>query len=749
MGRTIKLVSLCLFLATNAHAKPLSPDQVPEPLKPWVNWVLQDQPELGCPFIYNSYGQKRCSWPSQLNLNFTVTKGTFTISWTVFKESWVALPGDQKHWPQQVTANDKPVAVLDRNGVPAMKLAAGSYEIKGDFLWDAIPESLSIPADTGLISLVINDAAIALPSIRDGQLWLTETDIGQKKPQNVQNSLDIQVFRKIADDVPMQITTRLVLEVSGEQREVKLAKPVLNDFIPLSLQSPLPARIEPDGQLLIQVRPGRWQLDIEARSTKETNTIPLTVNNPDWPGSEIWVYDARPDLRVVEVEKLAPIDASQTNSPEEWRHLPTYKVNQGESLGLKLIRRGDPEPEPNQLTINRKLWLDFDGAGYTINDTINGKMTKGWRLDALPETKLGKVSLDGNSQLITLAGAGKQGVEVRKGVVNLDADSRVEGEISSISAVGWEQSFNQVNAELNLPPGWRLLATSGVDNVPDTWIARWSLLDLFLVLIAALATSRLFGRLWGCFAVLTLALIWHEAGSPQFVWLSILAATALIKVLPPGKFLHAITWYRNLSWLALVFILIPFMVNQVRIGLYPQLEYPWQNFQYPVPSPAAPPIAMNQVTTMDAMAPEAMPEQDAAKSVMPERKRKNDSELSSSTYDSGGLYNRYDPDAKVQTGPGLPQWQWHKVNLSWNGSVDSGQELRLWYLPPTLVMLLNFIRVALVSILALLMFGLAGKLNFKLKGTAYAVFVFLFIPLLIIPNKKAYADFPAKKFWKT
>jgi hypothetical protein len=40
-------------------------------------------------------------------------------------------------------------------------------------------------------------------------------------------------------------------------------------------------------------------------------------------------------------------------------------------MALKLIRRGDPEPEPNQLTVNRKLWVDFDGAGYTINDTIS------------------------------------------------------------------------------------------------------------------------------------------------------------------------------------------------------------------------------------------------------------------------------------------------------------------------------------------------------------------------------------------
>ncbi len=748
MGRIILFLLVGCFTVFS-YAKPLIPEQVPDPLKPWVSWVLQDQPELGCPFIFNSYEQKRCSWPSRLNLDFTSPKGSFAISWSVYKESWVTLPGDQKHWPQNVTANNKAVSVLERNGIPSIKLPAGSYEVKGDFFWDAIPESLSIPADTGLIGLSINGAGIPTPSIRNGQLWLTENDIGQKKPENVQNSLDIQVFRKITDDVPMQMTTRLVLEVSGEQREVKLAKPVLNDFIPLSLQSPLPARIEEDGQLLVQVRPGRWQLDIEARNAKETNAIPLIVSNPDWPSSEIWMFDGRPDLRVVEVEKLAPIDASQTNSPEEWRHLPTYKLNQGESMALKVIRRGDPEPEPNQLTINRKLWLDFDGAGYTINDTISGKMTKGWRLDVLPETKLGKVSLDGNSQLITLTGTGKQGVEVRKGAIALDADSRSVGDIGSFRAVGWEQSFNQVNAELNLPPGWRLLAATGVDNVPDSWIARWTLLDLFLVLIAALATNRLFGRLWGMFALLTLVLTWHEPESPQYVWLNILAAIALLKVLPQGKFLTAITWYRNAFWLALALIVVPFMVYQVRTGLYPQLEYEWQNFTMPATPNPAPPVVMAPATSaMDAAAPEVLQEREMAKSIMPERKSNYASgsvSQSSSSYSKEADFSHYDPDAKVQTGPGLPQWQWHKVHLSWNGSVDAQQQLRLWYLSPTVVMLLNFIRVALVAVLALLMFGLAGKLKFKIKTATPALLWLLILPMLATPMQKAYADFPTKE----
>ncbi len=315
-------------------------------------------------------------------------------------------------------------------------------------------------------------------------------------------------------------------------------------------------------------------------------------------------------MRVVEIEQLAAIDPSQTNLPELWKSLPAYKINQGQALSFKVIRRGDPEPEPNQLNLTRKLWLDFDGKGYTVNDKISGTMTSGWRLNALPLTKLGKVTLDGNNQLITeQANTGKQGVEVRKGMIMLDADSRNIGAIGEISAVGWEQNFHSVSAELNLPPGWRLLAASGVDNVPDSWISRWTLLDLFLVLIAALATGRLWNVYWGLFALVTLAIIWHEPESPHYVWLNILAATALIRVLPQSKFLKFMIGYRNVFWLVLVITTVPFMVSQVRIGLYPQLEKPWQAInqpEYPVTPQSMPMKAADMAV---AEAPAVMQEQ--------------------------------------------------------------------------------------------------------------------------------------------
>jgi hypothetical protein len=785
-----------LFFIPFSHAKPLAPDKVPESLKPWISWVTQDYPERGCPFLYNSFEEKRCEWATELSLNLEANKGSFTGSWQVYKDNdWIYLLGDDKHWPLAVTANGKTALVMDKDGRPAIKLSTGIYEIKGEFLWESIPDNLTLPDDTGLISLQMNGQTIHAPTIKDGQLWLKDSERGQVKPENVQNSVDVQVFRKVIDEVPLQVLTHLDIEVSGVQREEKLAGALLADFIPLQLQSPLPARLE-DGQLVVQVKPGRWQIDILARSDKDRAQLVLPPKESlpeDSDKSEIWVFDARPELRVVEIA-LNTIDASQTTLPNEWRNLPAYKMNPTDTMSFNVIRRGDPEPEPNKLSLNRKLWLDFDGAGYTVNDSITGKMTSGWRLNALPETQLGRLTLDGNSQLITQqTSADKKGVEVRGGALTLDADSRIDGNIAHINAVGWEQTFHQVNAELNLPPGWRLFAATGVDNVPDSWISRWTLLDLFVVLITALAIGRLWNRYWGGLALITLAIIWHEADAPQFIWLHILAATALLNVLPQGKFFKVTHWYRRGSWLALAFITLPFMVDQVRIGIYPQLENPLidiysdNNFSVGGSVMATPPASLPapapvQVLPMEdksvaadvqplvqAEVADAIEESKMQANKMETRSlRKQLSKPKEALQEQDSAYNqsytskksvdfaRVDPKANIQTGPGLPQWQWHKVYLSWNGSVDAKQQLNLWYLSPTVTMLLNFLRVILVALLSVLLFGSAEKIlppfiskwGFGGKATPLLLCL-LILPLLCTPTQKVYAeDFPDDELLK-
>ncbi|MCQ8181492.1 hypothetical protein NP603_10265 [Methylomonas sp. SURF-1] len=724
----IMVLLLAIFGGRQSAAAWELPD-APEALKPWMDWVLHDQPQHGCPFWFNNFENKQCAWSGALVLNLQATRGSFETEWTLYRKSWIELPGDERHWPQAVTVDNQAYPVGLKDGKPALELPTGHYRIGGQFAWEQLPERLALPQASGLLRLNVDGRPVAYPRIEQNAVWLsdrTTTDTGDRE-----NRLELQVFRQIIDESPLQMVTRLELEISGTAREAELPHALLPGFIPVNLDSPLPARLDGDGRLLVQVRPGHWRIDIHGRHPQYLTQLDLAIKDTAWPQEELWTFQAVPNLRLVEIGKPAAIDGSQTNLPEEWRHLPTYRLQQGDSMIFKVIRRGDPEPEPNQVALTRILWLDFAGTGYTVNDRISGSMHRDWRLNAAPELQLGQVQLNGQSQLITESADRSQGVEIRSGNLQLSADSRIETGISALSASGWQQRFQQVRAELKTPPGWRLLAVGGVDNAPDTWLNRWTLLDLFLVLIGGLAAGRLWSWPWGGAALLGLSLIWHEHDAPRLIWLLTLATLALVRILPEGRARHWLTACRNLCWLALAALAIPFVIAQIRSGIYPQLELPEQ---------IEPSAAYNSApTAAEPLRSDVAPAELAT--ALPEAKafKRSYAAKSESGAGSGADLERTDPDANLQTGPGLPRWQWRSVHLVWNGGVDSQQQLRLWYLPPWAMMLLHFLQAAITVALVL---RLAGISVGDWRRFAPHIAGLLLAPLLVTPGRPAYADLP-------
>lgn len=678
------------------RADPLDPSKVPEALRPWTDWVLRGSEERICPFLYNSAADRFCAWPSRLELNLAERGGEFRMHWSVQSESWAQLPGDDGVWPQDVSLDGKPARVMPRDGRPAVLLAPGRHVLAGRLPWERLPESLSVPRASGVLSLTVRGREIAAPAFNEqGQLWLEGAARQRDGRAEVSNRLGLQVFRQIIDEVPMRVVTRLDLDVAGESREVLLTGALPSGFIGLSLQSALPVRLEND-HLRVQLRPGRWHIELTARHPAPLEKLSLPQALEPWPAEEVWVFQARPQLRVVEVDGVAAVDPGQTNLPEAWRNLPAYRVGAGDTVTFRLIQRGDPEPEPDALTLERNLWLDFDGDGYTVSDQITGRMTHDWRLNALGSMQLGRVAIDGAPQLITRLGEkGPVGVEVRRGALRMTGDSRLENGPWRFPATGWDKDFRSVSATLHLPPGWRLFAATGVDNAPDGWVSRWTLLDLFLVLIAALAVARLWHWPAGVLAVAALALLWHEPGAPRLVWLNLLVAAALLRVLPAGRLAAFVRFYRGAAMLGLVAISVPFMVEQIRTGIYPQLELPWfspvdterQGEGGAVPQEEA----LEAEPPAVASAPAPVPPQPMRKRMLSEY----GSDYSSQRFDE------VDPGAVTQTGPGLPQWRWKAVTLGWNGPVMQDQEVGLWLISPRLEMLLKFLRVVLLLALAL------------------------------------------------
>ena len=708
-------------------APPPDTDTIPPALETWKSWVLHGQDERFCPTSYNSGDVYRCIWPSRLDLDFDRKGGRFSQSWLVFKDGWVPLPGGPETWPQNVKVDGKVVAVLGKRQIPSVYVTQGEHMVDGYFLWSDLPEMIRVPYASGLVSLAINDEPVDFPLLEsDGRLWLQK----QETLRTQEEGLGVRVYRLIQDAIPMHATTHLQVNVSGQAREIKLKGVLLENFVPLSIVSSLPARLGKKGELMIQARPGRWEIQVLARSEGPVHKI----GPGDVPyGQEIWAFQPQNHLRMVNVQGVPSIDPHQTGLPSKWKKFSAFILKPDDEIMFKEIRRGDPDPAPDQLHLKRNWWLDFNGKGLTIQDRIHGTMSRQWYLTMNPPAALGRVSVDGKDQLITSHGKDKKpGVELRRGQLNLVAESRLDTPARTLPAVGWDHDFQSVTGSLNLPSGWRLLTARGVDVMPGTWFERWTLLDLFLVLIISLAVFKLWNWRWGMLALVTVALTYHEPGSPRLVWLHLLAASALLRFLPEGWFRKLVNFWRLGSIITLLVLAIPFMVQQVRWGVYPQLDSPGIGVW----------MAGSQHMDAGIQSDEGRVRRTVSKAKKAPSPRTKSYAVSESMQDKREYFKHQqqavltqDPNALIQTGPGLPRWKWRTFTMKWNGPVNRDQHVSLWLLPPWMNLILAFVRVFLLTVL---IWCLMGFRQWKLPSGNFT-FTTALVCVLLLSGSAAWA----------
>jgi len=677
---------------------------VPDALQPWIGWVLAPDSEHGCPFLSGG-GERRCVWSGPLALDVEAGGARFTQSFEVFgRGAWVTLPGDAALWPEATRVDGQPLAVVPAPGVgsPASWLARGRHQIDGRLRWHASrPALLPIPADTPLIALTLDGSEVAAPA-RDesGRLWLAAR-ASEPAPED---HLEVLVYRRVVDEIPLQLETRLLLRVAGRAREIALGPVNPEGFVLLALEGELPARLESDGRLRVQLRPGEHALAIRSRHEGPVAALsPPARGEAPWAAEEVWVFDARPDLRIVAVEGVAAIDPNQTELPPEWRQLPAYLLRPGDTMQFDERRRGDPDPV-DHLSLDRTLWLDFDGAGLTFRDTINGRLRRTSRLEMPAPSQLGRAAVGGRDWFLTRLGdGGATDVEVPPGDLTLEAEGRIENaEPSALPAVGWSNGFDQLSGRLLLPPGWSLLHAFGVDRASPTWVTSWTLLDFFLVLIAAFAAARLWGPGWGLLALAALVLTWVEPAAPRWVWLGALAGEALVRVLRSGRAAVVARGLRGVAWLLLALQSVPYAVGELQRGLHPALAGPY------VPgigllgrvAPMREAKRAEMATSDSGNAESRLMEEEIAvpapSAAAPAPLRYIDTKrLASPRRDLRAL----DPDARIPTGPGVPTWEWRRVDFEWSGPVEAHQRLRLWLISPFFSRVLSFARVLLLAAL--------------------------------------------------
>lgn len=735
MHRWRKILTALPFLVCAGITHAANTVAVPAPLEPWKQWVLDAHKDLACPPHYASLGERYCRWPGKLALQVTERGVSFSQDWQLYSEAWVTLPGDADSWPQDVRVDDKSVAVIERDGLPVIHLAAGEHDVQGVIRWSGLPTRLALPVDTGLLEFMLHGKLVQQPAI-DGQggLLFGEND---STPETVADSLSVQVFRELQDGIPLQMETVMRFRVAGRDRELLLGQLLLDGFEPLILDTPLPARIEQDGRLRVQLRAGEWEVRLHARADGQPMTFASKKMDESWPEEEIWSLRDNRSLRQISPSGPAAIDPSQTDMPAEWRELPTWLMRAEDVLTLTENQRGDVltggEVSGEQLTLNREFWLDFDGSGITSRDTVHGVLKQAARFSTVPEQLLGRAEVNGEAQLITRLDKQQTeaGIELRPGQLNLLSVSRLEQPVR-FAVTGWQRDFNSVSARLNLPPGWMLLHAAGADSANGSWIARWNLWAIFLVLIVAAASWRLLGAAAGMIALLALLLTYHAQHAPVFFWLAALVGVALVGVLPEGRLRKVLGFYNGVVFVALTLMLLGFAVDQARRSLYPQLELgSYADIRQRADSDSY----ASGMVQMEPMA--AAPAVELLEQKMDDSETDNGVAYSSAKRMAKAnrpaprkLKTGYDTGAKVQTGPGEPAWQWQSVALRWSGPVMQTQTLQLYLLSPNWHRVWNLASVLLV-------FAFAGML----LRAAWPSANWRFLPKTIVPKAIAPAVF--------
>ncbi|TLY54473.1 MAG: hypothetical protein E6K51_11190, partial [Gammaproteobacteria bacterium] len=545
--RRLAVVTLVVLAANALPRAAQAQTPVPRALEDWQAWVLKGREFHRCPFLAGSNPavaeSYRCAWPERLLLNVDAHGGRFSQRWQVYTESWVALPGDLVRWPEEVLVDGRSAALVGREGVPQVRLTAGGHQLSGAFAWQLRPESLTIPLQTALLDLVVDGRQVARPQ-RDG----ASLALGRQSSAAEPRQLEVQTYRLIRDDIPLRLFTRLRLRVAGDAREELLEQTLPEGFIPVSLEGELPARLEPDGRLRVQVRAGRFELVLDARQAQPAAALsspPRSGPAPD----EVWSFAANDRLRVAAVEGVAGIDPLQANVPGEWRGHPAFRMQPGSQLRIVERSRGLANMDQNRLRLSRRLWLDFDHEGFTAVDDLSGTLRRDWRLAMRAPYELASARSGSESLLVTSsAPGGETGVEVRTPTVQLVTLARSAHPFSRLPATGWTGSFEGVSGELFLPPGHRLLAVVGADQSPTAWLDGWGLWSLFGVLVVVVFSYWVAGPVTAAVAATGLLLM-HQA-APGFIWAwgNLLAAIALARAAPPGRLARAASLYRTVSF---------------------------------------------------------------------------------------------------------------------------------------------------------------------------------------------------------
>ena len=547
---------------------------VPGELRGWEPWVLHGHEAHRCPLAGSGAAPGRAP-------RVRVAGSAWSLQWMRMAaasastgrsraEGWLPVPGSLDYWPENVTLDGKPAALVARNSSPVLRVSAGTHLVSGTFSWARRPELLAVPDSVALISLSVDGAHVAALQRENSGVVL-----GAQAAARQDNRLDVHVFRLLDDALPAFLTTQLHLSVAGEPREVRLPQALPAGFVPTSIETTLAARLDPDGTLRVQVRPGEYDLTVEARGPSPVTQVHLGARPAPWPALEVWSFRAEDRLRVVSVEGVESTDPAQSNVPGDWHELPAFHMTADATLNIVERSRGLSPQEGNQLVLQAHGMARISPARATPSSTRSaGRCARAgaWRWARRMPCRAPARSpavrcwsppaRSRDSPVLRCATATSPSPRSR--ACRAPAPRR--------RRPGWHERLTNVSGTLVVAPGYRLLAAVGPDSAPGAWLERWRLLDIFAVLLIGTVAWRVFGVRAALIAVAAIALTYQEPGAPTWLWLNVLLALALLRAAPEGRLRRWAQVYRALALVVLLCAFVPFALTQLRLAVYPQLD---------------------------------------------------------------------------------------------------------------------------------------------------------------------------------
>lgn len=709
------------LLALLAQAVPsASLKAVPPALVPWIPWVLRDAADETCP-------GGRCLALTTMSVDVRGARADFTLAGWRWSEGFVELPGDTSLWPEAVRGASGALPVVAKDETPVVRLGAGPFRISGSIRWTRRPASIPLPGEAALARLSVDGRAVASS---DGELWLRREEAVEEEVADTAGSLEVHVFRKVQDGIPVRLETRLVLSVSGKPRRLDIPGVLPPGSLPVELESELPARLSREGRLSITARPGTWEIQVSSDWLVPPGSFQASSSQEPWPDQEVWSFEAAPALRTVQIEGASAIDARQAGVSPRYQSLPAWSIPRGGSLEVRQILRGDPMTDSVKMGIRRSVWVDFEGGGATVVDMLDGEVLKPVRLSVVEGFRLGRGIVDGEGVVLTSTGAKEQGFPLVAGRHSVRLVSRWNGgSWSALPATptGWEHTSGRM--EVQVGPGWRLLELLGPGRSYGTWASEWNLWSIFLVVVASTLVARLAGKRAGILAAMLFVLgVSDGIGTGWWVHLVlVLLVWNLVRARFPGsKPEMAMRVWSGVAALYLVVVLVPFTIEQVRLAVHPSLSaVGGQSMDYiqamsggafekqeeAAPAPEAPAAAMqnsvmDQVQATDGLLGEEVDPAQAqavdailAKGVDAKRW---DRMASGSVRGMRSKAMLAKPKPKddpfllggVQSGPGEPTWNYGTGAIEWEGPVSPSQQVRILALSPVWVRLWRVLLVA-------------------------------------------------------